>query len=113
MTSTRRDFLKIGLSGLALAGCGGGTGPVTPTGNCLQNGTTTSIQANHGHTLIVSKADVSAGVDKAYNIMGTASHTHTVTLTAAHFMMLAQNGSISVTSTTDSAHSHAVNVGCA
>jgi hypothetical protein len=73
-----------------------------------------TITANHGHVLIVSKADVMAGVDKTYDIMGTALHTHSVTITAAMFATLAANtaGGVMTTSSV-TLHSHPITVVCA
>ena len=81
--------------------------------DCLANGTSTSISTNHGHTISVSKEDVSAGVPKTYNITGGATHTHQVIISAAHFGTLANNNQISVSSTSDSGHTHNVTVQCA
>lgn len=82
-------------------------------GNCLANGTKTSIGGNHGHTLTVSKGDVTAGAEKTYSIQGTSAHNHSVTLTAADFTDLKSNSSISVTSTSGDSHTHSVTVSCA
>ena len=112
MVSTRRNFLKLGLGGIVLAGCGGAD-PTPAGGNCLNNGTTATIQSNHGHALTVTKADVAAKADKSYEIMGTSAHSHTVMITAAQFGTLAQNQSISVSSTTTAGHTHTVSVSCA
>src|SRR5437868_2050294 len=109
MKTTRRDFLKFGLSGLALAGCGGSDPMVTPAGNCLQNGTGVTIQSNHGHVLAVSKAEVAAAADKTYDITGTAGHSHTVTVTAANFAALARNEAVTVISSV-TVHTHTVNI---
>lgn len=81
--------------------------------SCLANGTNVTIGSNHGHVLVVSKDDVAAGVDKTYHIMGTASHDHTVTVTAAQFSTLSANSGVSLTSSTDSAHSHPITIRCA
>lgn len=84
-----------------------------PDNDCLQNGTNSSIGANHGHTLTVSIADINAGTQKTYNIQGSAPHPHEVTLTAADFNALSANTSIVKTSTTEDSHSHSVTVSCA
>lgn len=81
------------------------------TASCTMNGTNTTIATNHGHTMMVSMADVMAGVMKAYSIRGTSTHDHTVTLTAAHFTMLKANMPVMVTSTVG-AHTHMVTVSC-
>jgi hypothetical protein len=89
----------------------GGTTPTTKS--CLDNGTSSSISSNHGHTLTVSKADVLAGSEKTYNIKGTSNHPHTVTITSSQFSSLQSNQSITVTSSSDDAHTHSVTVRCA
>jgi hypothetical protein len=82
-------------------------------GNCLANGTTSAIAGNHGHVITVTKADIMAGVDKDYHIMGAATHDHVLTITAAQFAMLALNTNISDTSTTTSLHDHVITISCA
>lgn len=84
-------------------GSGGGAGPACSS----------EIGLNHGHVIEVSQADIDAGVDKTYDIMGSSVHTHTVTVTAADFTTLAANGSVTITSSEGSAHTHDVTVTCA
>ena len=81
--------------------------------NCLDNGTVSSISANHGHTLSVSQADVEAGAERMYSIQGSSGHDHMVTLTAAAFTALQGNNNITVNSTNDDGHTHSVTVRCA
>jgi hypothetical protein len=119
MKITRRQFLGTAVVGAAAAACGGGGGDDgggSGTGkDCVVNGTTAQVSSNHGHAITVSMADVMAGVDKTYDIMGTATHTHSVTVTAANFASLMNNpdGSVMVTSTTANAHQHTVTLLCA
>jgi hypothetical protein len=77
------------------------------------SGCTTTIAANHGHTVAVSTADVAAMADKTFTLVG-APHTHDITITAADFGMLDQGMSIMVTSTSAGtpAHTHVVTVSC-
>jgi hypothetical protein len=120
MSMTRKEFLGtlIG-AGAVLAGCGGDDGGTVDSGgsqrNCALNGTTNTIDNNHGHVLTVLKSDVTAGVEKTYDIMGTATHTHSVTVTAANFATLQSNanGSVMITSTSGGAHTHTVTIICA
>ena len=77
------------------------------------NGTVTTISSNHGHVLVVSKADVAAAQDITYHIMGAASHDHTVLITAAMFQTLEQNNGVMTTSTTTAQHDHPITVVCA
>ncbi len=85
--------------------------PDAPAVTCTS--TTAAIGANHGHMIMVSAADITAGVDKTYNIKGGSQHPHTVIVSAAMFTMLKAGMAIMVTSTTDAGHSHAVTVTCA
>src|SRR5690242_13655428 len=115
---TRKQFLRsvvtacAGTLGLVVLGCGteaprttpdapppgdggsgssagdGGNGDAGPLGRCVADGTTSVIADNHGHVLVVTKDDVAAGADKAYDIQGTSDHPHTVTITAAMFAQL-------------------------
>ncbi|HVV88595.1 MAG TPA: hypothetical protein VHE35_36375 [Kofleriaceae bacterium] len=111
------DCLAVPVAGLAVvsAACGsddaGATVDAGPP-NCLQNGTQVTIFANHGHSMIVSIADIQAGADKVYELAGT-DHTHMVTVTASGFGMLAGDQSVTVRSTTDAGHSHAISIACA
>lgn len=80
-----------------------------PPGVCTPEPT---IASNHGHTLTIAAADVTAGQARTYDITGGAGHAHAVTLTAAHFQMLQQNQPVTVTSTS-AGHTHSVTVRCA
>lgn len=73
--------------------------------DCLANGTNSTIGSNHGHNILVSKADVSTGVEKTYAIVNGVGHDHNVTITAANFTTLQNNTSIQVESTLGSGHS--------
>ena len=130
MAMTRKQFLRgaVGFAaasfGLTLLGCGGSSGP-TPgpdasgggphpqADNCLQNGTNATIGANHGHVLVVSKQDVASGADMTYHIRGSATHDHTVSITAADFTSLQQAQAIVTSSSTDEGHAHPIMVACA
>ena len=80
------------------------------------NGTTSTIGSNHGHVLMVTKADVAAAQDITYHIMGAAAHDHTVLVTAAMFQTLQQNNGVMMTSSQATAgplHTHPIMVVCA
>lgn len=72
----------------------------------------TAIAANHGHAMTVSPADVTAGVEKTYQIQGTSIHPHTVVITAADFATLKATGTVTVSSSEESRHTHDVKVTC-
>jgi hypothetical protein len=97
-----------GSGGAGQGGAGGGA-----SASCLDNGTNVTIGGNHGHALTVSKDDVAAGVDKTYDIMGASGHTHSVTVTAADFALLAGNTTVMVTSTSGAQHTHTCTIVCA
>jgi len=124
---TRKRFL-LSLFGstaaVLLDGCGGGGGgysspaPMTPPpppppsiASCGASGS--AIAGNHGHVLNFVKTDTDPPTsDKTYDIMGTADHTHSVTLTAAQLDMLHSGSSVIVTSTVAFGHQHDVTVSC-
>jgi hypothetical protein len=119
MRISRKEFLMTGLTAFgvadlaATAGCGNDDGPAAPAGaGCQSSNATVVIESNHGHQLVVSSADVAAGVAKTYGIQGSATHNHEVTLSSVHFTKLKAHESITVESTpTD--HTHPVIVRCA
>lgn len=118
MTMTRKEFLGTLIGGAALvAGCGKDDegSDASSQRNCAANGTTANIDANHGHVITVTSADVTSGADKTYDITGTADHPHTVTVTAADFARLQSNANASVQKTTSTtlAHMHTVTILCA
>ena len=116
----RRQFIEnMGATVLGVAltsflfACGfrNNTGKVVTGGNCA-NGTAVAIASNHGHVLTVSAADIAAGVQKVYDIQGTAGHTHSVTLTASDFALLATNVNVLETTTSTLSHTHDITVNC-
>lgn len=118
MKITRRQFLGTSAAAAALAACGGDDGKTDAAiagRNCATNGTSTTIAGNHGHVIMVTANDVAAGLDKPYDIMGTAGHTHTVTVTAGNFATLQSNsnGTVMATSTSTNGHTHVVTIICA
>jgi hypothetical protein len=113
MAMTRKQFLRSVGGGSALLlqqACGGGyDAPV----ECGSSGT--SIAGNHGHAFVIPVADLVSTTDKTYTMTGTASHPHTVTLTPAQLRDIRDGRRVTVTSTSNStpAHTHAVSVSCA
>jgi hypothetical protein len=129
----------VGLFGIAtLAGCTKGAdddedpGPMGPDAGIASNppdgavppldampptmmcsAISATIGSNHGHTLTVSAADVSAAVEKTYNIKGTSAHPHMVTITPTMFAKLKSDRTLTTMSTTDSSHAHSVTLTCA
>src|ERR1044071_2653063 len=113
MMLTRKEFLSsvvtavAGAAGAALfVACGSSSSSSDAGGgNCVANGTHVDIGAPiHGHTMTVAKADITAAVDKTYDIQGSSTHNHKVTIMAAWFTMLASNTTVMTMSTTDAGH---------
>lgn len=112
---TRRDLLTRGTTMLLLipiASCtsSGGDGG----GSCAGVETTSTVNAEHTHTLCVFTTDLTsppaAGV--TYTTSNVGSHTHKVSLTTAQLTMISGGQTVTVTSSTDPdplnnmAHSH-------
>ncbi|HJV60350.1 MAG TPA: hypothetical protein VJ743_05350, partial [Albitalea sp.] len=119
MSMTRKQFLG-GLAGgtvvLIVQGCGGGGGGYSSSSTTPPAGTScsaTTISGNHGHALTVPQSDLDSTTDKVYSIMGSASHDHTITLSAAMLAQLKAGMSVTTTSTTTLSHNHDVTVSCA
>jgi hypothetical protein len=72
-----------------------------------------TIAANHGHVLAIATADLDATVDRVYDIQGSATHTHSVTLTVANLQALKAGMTVVVVSSTTAAHEHSVSILCA
>jgi len=113
----RKVFLKYLAGGgiaLVLAGCGGGSdhedgGASGGSGSSCDG---FGISGNHGHALRIPEADLDAMSDRQYSIQGSASHDHTVTLSAAQLAMLKAGGEVMVTSSVTLDHSHDISGGC-
>src|SRR5262245_61892355 len=68
-----------------------------------------SVSANHGHVAVITGAQITAGTAiVALDIRGTASHTHTLSISQADLTTLKNRQTVTSLSTTDSGHSHTV-----
>lgn len=123
-TYSRRDFsvaaALAALSGVAItissAACGGSSSaspsPVptpaatpTPAGSGDKTGT---ISSNHGHSAVITAAQLTAAGALKLDIKGAADHPHTVELSAAEVTAIAGGAKTSKESSTDASHSHTV-----
>jgi hypothetical protein len=118
----RREFtaeaVLTALAGVVItvSGCGGGGGgdaspsspgtpPPAPAGSSDESGT---ISGNHGHSAVVTGAQLVAGSAVQLDIRGSADHTHLVTLSAAAIQAI-QAGQPAVTDSTGTdGHLHTV-----
>jgi hypothetical protein len=80
--------------------------PVTPTPTPVD--VTGVVSANHGHTAVITGAQITAGNAVALNIQGTSSHPHTLSISQSDLQTLKNRQAISSASSTDSGHSHTV-----
>jgi hypothetical protein len=70
------------------------------------------IGGNHGHEIVVPLDDVLDRQEKTYDIMGDSMHPHQVTVTSAMFQMIEAGQTVTITSSTNAAHSHQVTITC-
>src|SRR5690348_1155420 len=109
----RRSFLGIGaalattpLLPRAAEACGGShaaaaaatPAPASKAAACGER-IVARVGTNHGHVFQVSAADVAAGVEKTYDLTGSAGHAHSVKLGPDHFTRLRAGESVRVSST--------------
>lgn len=124
VTITAAQFTQLGAGQavtVASTNVAGHTHTVTVTcsvttplpATCGRGAAAISISANHGHSLTVPKADITAAATKTYSIQGTSSHAHQVTITAAQFALLKSGQTFTVTSSSVFSHVHTVKVACA
>ena len=109
----RREFtLNAALA--ILAGCVitisdtacGSSSPAAPTAAPVDiNG---DVSANHGHSAVITGASITAGTAYSLDIHGTATHTHTLSITQANLASLKSKQPVTIASTTDASHSHTV-----
>jgi hypothetical protein len=117
-TLDRREFTRLSLlamlSGVAItvSGCGGGSGggsgsPTTPNSGDKVG----SISANHGHSVSITSAQLTAGGQLTLTLRGTtgvSDHTHSVDLTAAEVVSIRDGARVSKPSSTEDGHLHIV-----
>jgi hypothetical protein len=67
-----------------------------------------AISDNHGHSAVITGAQLTTGGALSLDIRGTATHTHTVELSAAEIASIAGNQRVAKSSSTTSEHDHTV-----
>ena len=117
---TRRDFTLAAamaiLSGVAISvsGCGGSNSSSSPASPSPASSTPTgsdktgAISSNHGHSAVITSAQLGASGGITLNIQGTAGHPHTVALTGAELSTIANNQRVAKESSNDASHTHTV-----
>ena len=84
------------------------TTTTTPDTGPSGQGEVGTISANHGHTVTISAAQITAGGAVTATLTTGNGHTHTIDLTAAQVVSIGQNQQVAVVSTTDDGHNHTV-----
>jgi hypothetical protein len=121
-TLGRREFTAASamalLSGVAITvtGCGGSssspTSPSTPAPAPPAGGgggdVTGTVGSNHGHTAVVTAAELASNDEVVLDIQGTSDHPHSVRLSVDELGMIAAGQRVSKESSEDAAHSHSV-----
>jgi hypothetical protein len=117
---TRREFTLAAamavLSAVAISvtGCGdsssspaapSSTGSGSPPASGDRIGT---ISSNHGHSAVITSAQLGTSGGITLNIQGASSHPHTVALTGAELSAIANNQRVSKESSNDASHTHSV-----
>lgn len=111
----RREFtLKSAMAILSAAtisvsGCGGGSSPApSPSPNPGTSDAIGTVAGNHGHSAVITSAQLMAGNAIQLSITGAADHPHTVTLSAAEVTQIGARQRVSKESSSDASHSHTV-----
>ena len=117
----RREFtanaVLAALSGVVIlvseSACGGcGASPTSPAPQPPAGGSASDevgqISSNHGHSAVITGAQLTAGGALELNIQGAATHAHIVSLSAAEISSIAANSRVAKESSTEQGHSHTV-----
>jgi hypothetical protein len=118
-TLDRREFTRLSvlsmLSGVAItiSGCGGGSSPSGPNpGPTPGSGDKAgAISANHGHSVFITAAQMTAGNQVQLTLQGSSGvpeHTHQVTLSASEVVSIRDGARVAKPSTVQDAHDHVV-----
>jgi hypothetical protein len=111
----RRQFtveaamLLLGGATITIAACGGGSGSSSSTAASTVplEDKSGAISKNHGHTAVVTAAQEAAGGGLDLDMRGTASHTHTLSLTGDEVTNIRLGAKVTKDST-GGTHTHTV-----
>lgn len=109
-TLDRREFTVQSalalLSGVAItiSGCGGGDSPSSPSSGDMVG----TVSANHGHSAVITGAQLTAGGALNLSIQGSSVHSHNVELTAGEVASIGSRQRVSKESSVNDSHSHTV-----
>jgi len=106
----RRQFsveaarMLLGGAAIAITGCGGASPTASSPVITDIEGT---VASNHGHTALITAAQLSAGGSLEIDIQGDSSHPHTVSLSATEVRSVRDGGRV-VKESSGSRHTHTV-----
>jgi hypothetical protein len=98
---------------ITITGCGGGNSMTGSSGGNSSPNAVGAISDNHGHSAVISSAQLTAGNGMSLNIQDAADHPHMVDLTGTEITQI-RNGQTVVKASTSTAsaaysmHSHTV-----
>ncbi len=97
-------WVLLGGAAITISGCGGGSNPVasTPVTDILG-----TIDTNHGHTVLITAAQLLEGGAVELDIKGTSGHTHKVALEAAEVATI-RKGTLFQKQSSGNSHTHVV-----
>ena len=102
-----QGWMLIVAIGALVIGCGSGSS-ANNNNNASTGDVIGQIATNHGHSAVLTKAELDAGQAVSLDIQGTATHSHTLALTADQVMGV-KNGAQEVQESSVAAgHSHTV-----
>jgi len=113
--SRREAIILLGGATITIAACGSSSpsnpsGTPTPGATPTPGGTvankTAQISANHGHTLTITAAQLTAAGALTLTTTGNAGHDHTLALTGAEVTQIAGGTQVAKATSTDGGHSH-------
>jgi hypothetical protein len=108
----RREFtadavlLLLGGATITMGGCGGG-GASPAASSAPPSDAVGTVSSNHGHSAVISGAQLGAGGALELDIRGTSSHPHVLSLTAGEVATIRAGGRVTKDCTGGS-HHHSV-----
>ena len=116
----RREFTReaviaiLSAATITIVDCGGGSSNPSPSPSPTPppapspGDVAGAISGNHGHTAVVTAAEITAANAVTLDIRGEADHPHSVALSAAEVGQIGQRQTVSKTSSNNSSHMHTV-----
>jgi hypothetical protein len=116
----RREFTReaviaiLSAATITIVDCGGGSSNPSPSPSPTPppapspGDVAGAISGNHGHTAVVTAAEITAANAVTLDIRGEADHPHSVALSAAEVGQIGLRQTVSKTSSNNSSHMHTV-----